>query len=140
MCVGPPSRGQARAGGARRMGNFIIIWLLFEMAHLVAGGRYFDARARRSACIVISDTRAQGPHEAAAFAWSAALLCYYSWMAALLLRGETRVLSGLLLCVSAAGFSARCLAPARRVIDLFTLEGSIRIGLLAAVMIAGTAV
>jgi hypothetical protein len=106
------------------------VFLLFELWQLVMSERYVGIKqiARNG------DPRTLGLSEITAFFWTAGIAFYWAWMFALLFVPFTRVYGIILFLVSVAGYSVRRNCGLKWILVTLTLEGAVRIGLLASLL------
>lgn len=104
------------------------LFFLFELWQLFISERYLGIKQiARSA-----DPRELGLGEFTAFFWSGSLFAYWLWSLALLTLPFARVHALGLLGIFALGFSIRRNCRLQWVLVVLTVEGAVRLGLLAA--------
>jgi hypothetical protein len=106
------------------------VFLAFELWQLVIGERYMGIKQIR----VNADPRELPMSEKVAALWGGGLLLYVPWMFTLLLHPIGRAQGVVLLLTTAAGYAIRSTCSIKWVLVVLTLEGSVRIGMLASLI------
>lgn len=107
------------------------LFLVFEVWQLVLSERYLGIKQIARG----ADPRQLGLGEIRAFFWSAALITYWLWMAALLISPLGRVHGLALLAFTTIGFICRRGTPLKLILVILTFEGAFRVGLLLSLII-----
>lgn len=111
---------------------FAPVFLAFELWQLVISERYMGIRQIRAN----TDPRELPMPESRAALWSIGLLLYAGWMFTLLLHPVGRAQGAVLLVVTAIGYAVRSTCGLKWVLVVLTLEGSVRVGMLASLLYA----
>jgi len=111
---------------------FAPVFLAFELWQLVISERYMGIKQIRAN----ADPRELPMPESRAAVWSIGLVLYALWMFTLLLHPVGRAQGIVLLLVTAAGYTLRSTCGIKWVLVVLTLEGSVRIGMLASLIYA----
>lgn len=109
------------------------LFFLFEVWQLVISERYLGLKqiARNG------DPRDLGLGEFTAFCWTAMLVLYWTWMAALLVVPFGRLHGFALIALSGLGYALRRNTGLKWILVILTFEGAIRLGLLVSLTIIG---
>ncbi len=106
------------------------LFLVFEVWQLVLGEGYLGVRHIRAN----ADPRELPLPRRTAMIWSLGLICYYVWMATLLLHPVGRAQGFVLLAVSGLAYAIRASTSLKWTLVTLTFEGAIRIGMLLSLL------
>jgi hypothetical protein len=106
------------------------LFLIFELVQLVVAERYLGVKQIARG----DDPRTRSPSEVVAFFWSFGIVAYWLWMLSLLCYDFTRLYAGALLGLTFVGNVLRFNVGLRLILVILTLEGALRIPVLATLM------
>ncbi len=111
---------------------FAPLFLGFEVWQLVLAERHIGVKQIARG----TDPREHGPGELVSFCWVLGILCYWLWMFGMIWPRFGRAEGACMLVVSLLGLSLRRQLGLRWGLVVLTLEGAIRIGMIASLLSA----